>query len=101
MTIINDITAISRAAAPHIVLAEGDDPRVAEAAMTSARNGIARLSLIGKPDLVRRHLGDAYEQEGITIHDPLASAHLETYTERYWQLREHKGVTRDLSLIHI
>jgi len=95
MTIIDAITETSRTASPRIVLAEGEDPRVVEAALSSAKGGVATLSVVGKPDVFRQLAGDAAGQDLVTVHNPATSAHLEAYAESYRRLREHKGVTKD------
>lgn len=95
MTIIDDIKAASSAASPHIVLAEGEDIRVVTAALQAAREGVARISVIAAHDAFQRLAGDAEGQDRVTVHDPSTSDHLGTYAEAYFQLRQHKGITKD------
>ena len=45
--------ARAAAASRHIVLPEGDEPRTLQAGVLAARRGIARITLLGPPDLVR------------------------------------------------
>ena len=76
---IDDIAEASRAAHPHIVLSEGDDPRIQEAAKRAAHEGLARLTLIGTAQV-----------DGVETIDPAASGMRETYAEAFYALRKHK-----------
>ncbi|MEM8948082.1 MAG: phosphate acetyltransferase [Pseudomonadota bacterium] len=101
MTIIDDITALSRAALPRIVLAEGDDRRVVEAALKAAKEGVAEISVVGELETFLRLAGDVDAQDLVTVHDVTASDRLEDYAEAYYQLRREKGATRDTALAAI
>ena len=98
MTILDDITAASSAAQPRIVLAEGEDPRVVEAALRAAKEGVARISVVAETEAFLRLAGDAEGQDLITVHDASASDRLDAYAEAYYQLRRQKGVTPDAAL---
>ena len=98
MTIIDDIRAASSAASPHIVLSEGEDVRVVSAALQAARDGVARVSVVAKADVFQRLAGDQAGQDLVTVHDPSASDLLEPYAEVYYQLRQHKGISKDDAL---
>lgn len=95
MTIIDAITAASRRASPHIVLAEGEDPRVIEAALLATAEGVAKVSLVGNPDVIRELAADADGLDQVTVYDPSASDRLEAYAGTYHELRRHKGISRD------
>jgi phosphate acetyltransferase len=77
----------------HIVLPEGDDDRVLEAAAAVLRDGIADLTILGDEAVVRARaaeLGFGLDAATITsVDDP--ELH-ERFAAEYHRLREHKGV---------
>ena len=83
----------ARRADRHIVLPEGDEPRTIKAAAICADRGIARCTLLGDPQEIRRIAeGHAIELgDGVEIFNPeLIRRH---YIERLVELRQHKGLT--------
>ena len=82
MNIIENIAAASKRAQPHIVLSEGDDQRIIDAAVRATVDGLARLTLIGTTPA-----------EGVTTIDPATSDKAEAYAQAFFDLRKHKGVT--------
>ena len=93
MGIVEDIAAASKRASPRIVLAEGEDGRVVQAALQAAREGVARVSVVARLDVFHGLAKGAPGRDLVTVHDPATSDHLDTYAEAYFKLREHKGVT--------
>ncbi|MGI9418482.1 MAG: phosphate acetyltransferase [Geminicoccaceae bacterium] len=91
--IVDEITAASRKASPRIVLAEGEDGRVVQAALQAASDGVAKVSVVARPDAFHALAKGAPGSDLVTIHDPATSDHLDAYTETYFKLREKKGVT--------
>jgi phosphate acetyltransferase len=88
----------ARAADRHIVLPEGDDDRILEAAAIVVKRRIARLTILGDPDAVRGRaaalgleLGDT---QVIPTTDPALHAR---FAEEYARLRAHKGVSPELA----
>ena len=86
MSIIDDIAAASKRAQPHIVLSEGDDPRIMNAARRAANEGLARITLLGK---------NAPPAEGVEVIDPETADERDRYIDAYVELRKHKGVSRE------
>ncbi|MEM9426381.1 MAG: phosphate acetyltransferase [Pseudomonadota bacterium] len=84
MSTIEDIAAASRRAQPHIVLSEGDDPRIIEAAERALADKLARVTLIGTTPV-----------EGVPHLDPAIAPRREAYAEAYFNLRKHKGISED------
>lgn len=72
----------------HIVLAEGEDSRVQQAALDVVAQGLAELTLIGRTAEIRADLG-----ESVGIVWPEDSAHLQACAEGYYELRNHKGIS--------
>ncbi|MCH9806330.1 MAG: phosphate acetyltransferase [Alphaproteobacteria bacterium] len=92
MTLLDEICAISRAASPRIVLSEGEDARVIEAALQATTDGLAKMVLIGDDWVIRSQLTGKDGGDGIEIIDPRSSDKLDAYTQAYFELRKHKGV---------
>ncbi len=79
-----------------IVLAEGEDARIIEAARRAQDEGIANCILIGNPDAVRERAAAAgCRLDDISIEDPRASQYHQSYSKELWRLRKHKGMTRE------
>ncbi|MBT8425385.1 MAG: phosphate acetyltransferase [Silicimonas sp.] len=85
MSVIDDIAAASRQARPHIVLSEGDDARVINAARRAAKDGLARVTLLGTT---------VPSSENVRVVDPETAPERDRYIDAYEDLRRHKGVSR-------
>ena len=84
----------------HIVLPEGDEPRILRAAADLVEREIADLTLLGKRksiEQVIRDQGIALELDRLNTIEPASSPHLETYAQAYYALRRHKGMTLDMA----
>lgn len=95
MRLLDDISHASRAASPRIVLSEGEDPRIIEAALKATRDRVAQVLLIGDEGRIRELLSGCEGAAGIEIHDPRTSDKLEAYSQAYFELRKHKGLSLD------
>jgi phosphate acetyltransferase len=78
-----------------IILPEGDEPRVLEAAEALTTQGIAHIILIGSEDDVRKKA----EEESISLNkieiiDPLKYPKSEELVDTFYALRKHKGITK-------
>ncbi len=88
----------ARAANAHIVLPEGNDDRILDAAARIMDRGVARLTILGDP----KEIAARAERLGLALGDsillsPNDPEHVERYAERYQQLRAHKGVTMEMA----
>jgi phosphate acetyltransferase len=91
----------ARAAAACVVLPEGTEPRIVQAAVACAERGIARSVLLGPPEQLAglaRSLG-LQLPDGVTVVDPQAVA--ERYVAPLAQLREHRGWTEEMARDHL
>jgi len=70
-----------------VVLPEAQDERVVEAALRLHREGICRVLLVGNPRTA--------PPAGIGVVDPAAHPDRAAFEELYYELRRHKGVTRE------
>jgi phosphate acetyltransferase len=80
----------------HIVLPEGEERRILQAAEVLSTKQLVDLTLLGRHDKIREkanHLG--LQLEGVKIVDPFDSYRHEVYREKYYELRKHKGITLD------
>jgi phosphate acetyltransferase len=79
-----------------VVLPEGTEPRVLEAADAVLRRGIAELTLLGDETDVRKAAADVgADIAGAVIVDPVSDPLRQRFAEEYVRLRAHKGVSFD------
>ncbi|MCA1780959.1 MAG: phosphate acetyltransferase [Intrasporangiaceae bacterium] len=92
----HDLVDSARRSGAHVVLPEGTEPRILEAAAICRERGIARLTLLGHPDAVQAVARDrGIDLDGIAIVDPEASEWREGFAQEYARLRAHRGMTVD------
>src|SRR5256885_1648821 len=92
--VMRGLSSRAQTAAQRIVFPEGEDPRILKAARILADDGVAEPILLGDPDAIRREADDAgVTLEEITLANPRASAHLETFAQELWERRRRKGIT--------
>ncbi|GAA4364315.1 phosphate acetyltransferase [Nocardioides caricicola] len=79
----------------HIVLPEGDDDRVLQAADILLRRGVADLTLLGDPIRINAQAaGLGVDVSAANLVDPADSELTERFAEEYYQRRKHKGTER-------
>ena len=85
-------TMLDRAAADKqtIVLPEGDDPRMLEAAETILAKGVANLIILGNVEGIK---ASGRNLDGAEIVDPATSDLAEEFAGVLFELRKHKGMT--------
>ncbi|MEN8138251.1 MAG: phosphate acetyltransferase [Bacteroidota bacterium] len=80
----------------HIVLPEGSDKRVLEAAINLVNQEVVDITLLGKREnilLKANALGLKFDEEKIKIIDPISSEYYEDYWKTYYEIRKHKNVS--------
>src|SRR5271165_6064515 len=95
------LVELARAAGACVVLPEGTEPRIVQAAVACAERGIARSVLLGPPGQVTglaRGLG-LQLPDGVTVVDNRAVA--ERYVAPLAELRRHKGWTEEMAREHL
>ena len=96
MKVLNNIIKQACASPRSIVLAEGDDIRVIEAAARATREGIANCVLVGDLKPIEALANEAgISLEGIRIEDPESSTRTPDYARNLLDLRAKKGMTID------
>ncbi len=88
-------TIYAKAAAlnKRIVLAEGEEERIIYAAKNIAIWGIAKITLIGRKEVIERKAGGRLD--GIDIIDPATSEKTAEYAKLLYDLRKSKGMTEE------
>jgi phosphate acetyltransferase len=96
MTLVEKFKARARARPQRIILPEGEDPRIVSAAAAVAREGFARITLLGRKHVVESVAADLrIALDGVTIADPAASGRLDAYARIYHERRRARGVSFD------
>jgi len=98
MKIFNHIIKQARSNPKSVVLAEGDDIRVIEAAVRASDDRIASCVLIGSHESIEQQATEAgLKLDNIRIENPRSSERLPAYAQTLFELREKKGMTRELA----
>jgi phosphate acetyltransferase len=99
MSVLRELTKRASARPAHIVMSEGHDPRIVAGAIAAVKQGIARITLVGPQDDVAALLVAAGEPNNpaIEIQDPATSPLTAAFADAYFELRQHKGVSRDVA----
>ncbi len=95
MLLLEKLKNRARAHPQQIVLAEGEDPRVIQAASRVAAEGYAQIALLGRSGIIRstaEKLGVKL-LDSVRVLDPAASPRLEEYARIYFERRCARGVT--------
>lgn len=94
-----DLISKAKADRKHIVLPEGNDERVLEAAANVLRRGVADLTLLGNPQQIRSHASTlGVSLDSATIIDPLHADDLrERFADEYANRRANKGITLEMA----
>jgi phosphate acetyltransferase len=96
MTLIEQLKARARTTPQRIVLPEGEDPRVVAAAAAVTREGFAKITLLGRKQIIESLAADLrVPLSGISITDPTASPRLDAYTQIYNERRRARGISLD------
>ena len=93
MTLLESIKEKAAKLGKHIVLAEGEEERIIRAAESVTRQKIAKITLIGDPEVIVKKCPDA-NLEGIDVLNPNVAA-LTEYADMLYELRKAKGMERE------
>ncbi|MCF6188017.1 MAG: phosphate acetyltransferase [Desulfobulbaceae bacterium] len=80
----------------HIVLPEGADDRILQAAEILRLRDVVELTILGRENTIRfRAATLGLKLEGIKFIDPQTSPLREQFAKTFFELRSHKGITMD------
>lgn len=89
-TFIDDMISRAQTCGQTIVLAEGEDPRVVQAARDVVDHGIADVIVLGKPDEIASH---GVPLDGMRTIHPATAPDRKKLARNLAQVRAHKGLT--------
>ncbi|MGB4387861.1 MAG: phosphate acyltransferase, partial [Caldicoprobacterales bacterium] len=75
-----------------IVLPEGVEPRIIEAAAMATESKVSKVILLGNPEQIRSN-SKGVDLSGVEIIDYLNSDKMDLYAKELFELRKHKGIT--------
>ncbi|QTL98209.1 phosphate acetyltransferase [Iocasia frigidifontis] len=79
-----------------IVLPEGTEPRVIKAAASILKEGLAELIILGKEEEIMSIAQKARVSiDGAVLINPGESEFIEEFTDIFFELRKHKGISRE------
>lgn len=91
-----DLIERARSDRKRIVLPEGTDDRIIEAASLLRRRNVVDVTILGDPeDIRRRASGMGVDLDDIDLVDPTTSDLRHRYAEAYVEARSHKGMVLD------
>lgn len=94
MSLMDQIKAKAKADKKRILLPEGTEERTVQAAAKIVAEGLADVTLLGKPEAIAEVAARfSVDLAGVTLLDPEASPDLPRYIEEFYELRKEKGVT--------
>ena len=94
MSLLDEIKSKAAALKKTIVLCEGEDKRVVEAAAQITKEGIAKIVLIGNEAECKK-VAPHVDLKGVTLIDPLTSDKTEKYASLLYEARKAKGMTEE------
>lgn len=94
MGLLEEIKAKAAARKKTIVLCEGEDKRVIEAAAKITAEGIAKIVLVGNEEECKK-VAPEVDLTGVTLIDPLTSDKTAVYANILYEARKAKGMTEE------
>ena len=98
MALLDEIKSKAASLKKTIVLCEGEDRRVVEAAAQIIKEGIAKIVLIGNEEEAKKVAPDV-DLTGITLIDPLTSEKTAEYAKILYEARKAKGMTEEQAAV--
>ena len=92
-SILDTIKAAAQKSRRHVVLAEGEDPRILDGGARAQADGVASITFLGDEATVSAALSaSSYSPADFKIIDP-STADVTDYAALYHDLRKHKGIS--------
>ena len=96
MHLVDQIKAKARAQVQTVVLPEGYDERMVQAAGLIVKDRLAKVVLLGDPGtLLAKAQELSVSLDGVQLLDPKAAPQLDAYVDELVELRKKKGLSRD------
>ncbi len=97
MELLEKIKSKARKSLHHIVLPEGEEARTLKAASIATKEGFAKLTLIGNPEVIAAKAIelDIDNLSELTILDPNNNPNKDKYVDLMLEIRGSKGLTRE------
>ncbi len=92
--VLDEIKAKAKALKKTIVLCEGEDARVVQAAADATKEGVANIVLLGNEAEIKAN-NPSVDLTGVTIVNPLTNEKLPEYHAKLCELRASKGMTSE------
>ena len=99
MSVLRDLRKRAAERPAHIVMSEGQDPRIVSGALAALDAGLGPITLVGPKTAILALLAQvsATGREGLFIQDPQTSPLTERYAALYSDLRRHKGLNKRIA----
>ena len=98
-TFIEQIHEKAKLGPRKVVLQEGEDARVIEAAGRATKLGIAEVTILGDPAKIKATAASAsLSLDKVNVVDMTAAPNLQDYAATYYELRKAKGMTEPEAL---
>lgn len=96
MTVMDTLLARAKANTKRIILPEGDDDRVIEAAARLAQDKVAQPMIVGNPEHIQAR-AEALDRDlsGVEIIDAATAEQHTELANALYELRQHKGMTKE------
>jgi phosphate acetyltransferase len=95
-TFIEQIHEKAKLRPQKVVLQEGEDVRVIEAACKATKLGIAEVTILGDPAKIKAAAASAsFSLDKVNVVDMTRAPNLDDYAATYYELRKAKGMTED------
>lgn len=86
----------ARAQQAHIVLPEGDDDRILQAAHHLLEDGVCKITILGDPEAIKKRAEELELDLGEAgVENPNEGDQLEQFAEEFAEMRKHKGLSLD------
>ncbi|MDJ0874259.1 MAG: phosphate acetyltransferase [Desulfobacterales bacterium] len=99
--IMFEYALIARAKADrrHIVLPEGEEERILQAAEILQQRGVVDLTLLGDAEAIQAKIGQlGLHLDGVNIIDPATAEQRKAFAAAFYEMRKHKGMTEELAM---
>ena len=102
--IMKPLFEAAKASPRRVVFTEGEDERVLRAVQAVIDEGMARPTLVGRPDVIRARmekLGLRLKRDDYDVVDPNNDPRFREYSQAYHRLAERKGVTPQIARLEM